>query len=88
MLLVRQGFSTSSAGISGLIRRQEAGQRRTSKLSAQAFGDLSALMDAGREMVLTNAPPNHNPPSLRTDTPLVGCGCKVVFILLFVIRCL
>ena len=44
-------FSTHSAGIGGLIRRQERGQRKTKQLAEQAFSDLGALMSEASKMV-------------------------------------
>lgn len=45
------GFQASSAGISGLMRKQEQERRATGKLAEEAFIDLKALMSKAREVV-------------------------------------
>ena len=45
------GVKASSAGISGLMRKQEKERRETGKLADEAFSDLKALMNKTRDVV-------------------------------------
>ena len=73
------GFTTSRAGVGGLIRRQEAQQRQSTKLAAEAFSDLASLMANAREIIaaaerLQAKPPPPPPASAaaeRADLPPV-----------------
>ena len=38
-------FDTSSAGIAGLMKRQQERQQQTEQLTASAFGDIETLME-------------------------------------------
>jgi hypothetical protein len=42
---------SSQAGIAGLMRRQGAKQQQASLLGAEAFADLSSLMDKAKDVV-------------------------------------
>ena len=44
-------FSTRTAGIGGLIRRQDRAQRQNAQLASQAFTDLDGLMGEATKMV-------------------------------------
>ena len=44
-------IKASSAGISGLMRKQERERRETGKLADEAFSDLKALMNKTRDVV-------------------------------------
>lgn len=44
-------FTTSGAGIAGLIRRQQLEQRQHGQLATEAFSDLSALMEQAKPVV-------------------------------------
>ena len=66
------GFATSRAGVGGLIRRQEAQQRQSTKLAAEAFSDLASLMANAREIIAAaerlQAKPPPPPPSAASAT--------------------
>lgn len=46
-----RGFSTSQAGIAGIIRRQEMEKKITSSLASEAFKDLENLMKKAKDVV-------------------------------------
>lgn len=45
------GGSTSSAGIAGILRRQEANRQATTEIATEAFSDLKSLIDKAKEVV-------------------------------------
>ncbi|CAM9360904.1 unnamed protein product, partial [Laminaria digitata] len=45
------GGTTSTAGIAGILRRQEANRKATAEIATEAFSDLKSLMDKAKEVV-------------------------------------
>lgn len=74
------GFAASRAGVSGLIRRQEAQQRASCKLATEAFADLSTLMANAREVIAAAerlqaaANPAKPPPPLPGEAAAPAAG--------------
>ena len=46
-----KGFSSSFAGVSGILRRQECDRTSVNALQKQAFGDLQTLMHSATEVL-------------------------------------
>ena len=49
--LVSEGFSSSFAGVTGILRRQEYDRTCVHALQKQAFSDLQALMSSAEEVL-------------------------------------
>lgn len=47
----QRNFSTTNAGISGILRQQQKQQLATSKLASTAFSDLESLMEKAKDVV-------------------------------------
>lgn len=45
------GGTTSTAGIAGILRRQEANRKATAEIATEAFSDLKSLIDKAKEVV-------------------------------------
>lgn len=45
------GGTTATAGIAGILRRQEANRKATAEIATEAFSDLKSLMDKAKEVV-------------------------------------
>ena len=76
-------FSTTRAGIGGLVRRQAAQQKETASLTTQAFADLEALATNAKKVVRgAFAERSHHASRCAHMPPPYLCACVPVWMCL------